>query len=129
MHRTVIQPASIVDPRPRYSQGIATEGGRLLFIAGQTSVDATGAVVGAGNIERQAIQVFENIRAVLEAAGGTFASLVMTTTYLTDIAQRAPFSAVRARYYGSDVPASTLVVVKALAHADLLVEVDAIAVI
>src|SRR6185369_11945227 len=84
MIRHVIQPSTIVDPRPRYSQGIVTDGGRLLFIAGQTSVDPTGAVVGKADIERQAVQVFENLRAVLEAAGGTFANLVMTTAYLTD---------------------------------------------
>lgn len=129
MTRQVIQPSTIVDPRPRYSQGIVTQGGRMLFIAGQTSVDAVGAVVGKGDIERQAVQVFENLRAVLEAAGGTFANLVMTTTYLTDIAQRPVFSEVRARFYDRDVPASTLVVVESLANPDLLVEVDAIAVL
>ena len=129
MPREIIQPATIVDPRPRYSQGIKTAGGSLLFIAGQTSVDATGQIVGAGDITRQAEQVFQNLRAVLEAAGASFDDLVMTTTFLTDIRYRAPFSDVRARYYRRGAPASTLVVVQSLAQPDLLVEVDGIAVI
>lgn len=129
MTRETIQPSSVVDPRPRYSQGIKTTGGSLLFIAGQTAVDRSGQVVGKGDIAHQAAQVFENLRAVLEAAGGSFDNLVMTTTYLTDLSDRAAFSEVRARYYGREVPASSLVVVKSLANPDLLVEVDGIAVI
>ena len=129
MTREIIQPSTIVDPRPRYSQGIKTTGGSLLFIAGQTAVDASGQVVGKGDITRQAEQVFENLRAVLEAAGGTFDNLVMTTTFLTDIRYRAAFGEVRSRYYRGEGPASTLVVVQSLANPDLLVEVDGIAVL
>jgi reactive intermediate/imine deaminase len=127
--RTPIQPASLLDPRPRYSQGIQTTGGSLLFIAGQTAVDASGQIVGAGDIERQAEQVFRNLAAVLEAAGGTFDNLVMTTTYLTDIAYRAAFNQARLKYYPRDAPANTLVVVKDLASPDFLIEIDGIAVI
>lgn len=130
MTRTVIQPASVKDPRPRYSQAIRTEGGSLLFIAGQTAVDKNGAVVGKGSIERQTEQVFENLGAVLEAAGASFENLVMTTTYLTAISHRDAFSRIRARYYGQHhQPASTLVIVTSLGHEDLLVEVDGIAVL
>jgi enamine deaminase RidA (YjgF/YER057c/UK114 family) len=127
--RDIIQPSSVHDPRPRYSQAIKTTGGSLLFIAGQTSVDAAGQIVGTGDIVRQAEQVFANLQAVLEAAGGSFANLVMTTTYLTDAAYRPAFGEVRARCYGRDVPASTLVIVKGLANPDFLIEIDAIAVI
>ena len=131
MNREVIQPPSLLDPRPRYSQGIKTTGGSLLFIAGQTAVDASGLVVGKGDIAVQAEQVFRNLQAVLEAAGGSFDNLVMTTTYLTDIGDRAAFSEVRARFYaaGRDVPASSLVVVQGLANREFLIEIDGIAVI
>lgn len=130
MTRTVIQPDSVKDPRPRYSQAIRTEGGSLLFIAGQTAVDKSGAVVGKDDIERQTEQVFENLGAVLDAAGASFENLVMTTTYLTEISHRDAFSRIRARYYGQHhQPASTLVVVKSLGHEDLLVEIDGIAVL
>lgn len=129
MTRNVIQPESLKDPRPRYSQGILTDGGRLLFIAGQTAVDREGTLVGKGDIETQAAQVFENLGAVLEAAGGSFDNLVMTTTYLTDIQHREVYNAVRRKYYRNNQPTSTLVVVRALAHEDLMIEIDGIAVL
>lgn len=129
MTRTVVQPASLKDPRPRYSQGILAEGGRLLFIAGQTAMDRDGNVVGKGDIERQAEHVFANLEAVLTAAGGSFDDLVMTTTYLTDIRYREAYNTVRLRHYRRSQPTSTLVVVKALAHEDLMIEIDGIAVI
>lgn len=129
MTRRNIQPESLPDPRPRYSQGILTTGGSLLFIAGQTAVDAAGGIVGKGDIERQAVQVFENLLAVLRAAGGSFDHLVMTTTYLTDLAHRPVYNQVRLKYYPREAPTSTLVVVKSLAHEDYLIEIDGIAVI
>ena len=72
MSRKIIQPKSLNDPRPRYSQSILTEGGKVLFIAGQTASDKDGNVVGKGDIKAQTRQVFDNIKAVLEAAGGSF---------------------------------------------------------
>jgi reactive intermediate/imine deaminase len=124
-----IQPKSLPDPRPRYSQAIQTTGGKLLFIAGQTAVDQNGKVVGKGNIEKQAEQVFENLTAVLKAAGGSFKNLVMTTTYLTDIKYREGYNKVRLKYYAHNHPTSTLVVVKGLAHKDYLLEIAGIAVL
>jgi len=129
MTRETLQPDSILDPRPRYSQAVIASGGRLVFIAGQVAVDRTGATVGRGDIERQTRQVFDNLRAVLTAAGATFHNLVMTTTYLTDASLRSAFSAVRAEYFTGETPTSTLVIVKALAHEDYLVEVTGVAVI
>ena len=129
MTREVIQPETLRDPRPRYSQGIVAAGGRLLFIAGQTAQAKDGGVVGKGDAEKQAEQVFENLIAVLSAAGATVDDLVMTTTYLTDIAYRDAYNKVRLRYYGDSPPTSTLVVVKALGHEDLVIEIDGIAVI
>jgi 2-iminobutanoate/2-iminopropanoate deaminase len=129
MTRTVIQPESLPDPRPRYSQAIQTEGGSMLFIAGQVAVSRDGGIVGQGDIEAQAVQVFENLGAVLKAAGGSFENLVMTTTYLTDIKYREAYSKVRLQYYKEHQPTSTLVVVKGLANPDYLLEIDGIAVI
>ena len=125
----VIQPATLKDPRPRYSQGMLTDQGRLLFIAGQTAVDREGNLVGKGDAEKQAEQVFENLGAVLQAAGASFDNLVMTTTYLTDIKHREAYNKVRLKYYANTQPTSTLVVVKALGGEDFLIEIDGIAVI
>jgi enamine deaminase RidA (YjgF/YER057c/UK114 family) len=130
MNREVVQPASIPDPRPRYSQGIETTGGRLLFIAGQVAVDASGALVGKGDIAAQTERVFQNLGAVLAEAGGSFEHLVMTTTYVTDIAFRTALQDVRTKYLDRAAPpTSTLLVVKSLANEDYLIEISAIAVI
>jgi enamine deaminase RidA (YjgF/YER057c/UK114 family) len=129
MSRKTIQPQSLNDPRPRYSQGILNEGGKLLFVAGQTASDKEGNVVGKGDIKAQAKQVFANLKAVLEEAGGTLDDLVMTTTYITDREYREGYNEVRRGLYKKDPPTSTLVIVKGLAHPDYLIEIAGIAVL
>jgi len=127
--RKVIQPKSLNDPRPRYSQGILTESGRLLFIAGQTASDKDGNVVGEGDIEAQARQVFKNLIAVLQEVGGSLDNLVMTTTYITDRKYREGYNRVRGEYYKKSRPTSTLVIVKGLARKEYLIEIAGIAVL
>ncbi len=127
--RKVIQPKSLSDPRPRYSQGILATGGKLLFIAGQTASDRDGNVVGKGDIEAQTHQVFKNLSAVLKEAGGSLENLVMTTTYITDREYREGYNRVRMQYYKKNPPTSTLVIVKGLAHPDYLIEINGVAVL
>ena len=129
MPRKVIQPKTLNDPRPRYSQGILNSGGKLLFIAGQTASDKDGNVVGKGDIRAQTEQVFANLKAVLKAAGGTLDNLVMTTTYITDREYRDGYNEVRRGQYKKNPPTSTLVIVKGLAHPDYLIEIAGIAVL
>jgi 2-iminobutanoate/2-iminopropanoate deaminase len=129
MARKTIQPKTLNDPRPRYSQGILNEGGKLLFVAGQTASDQAGNVVGKGDIRAQTKQVFANLKAVLEEAGGTLDDLVMTTTYITDREYREGYNEVRRGLYKKDPPTSTLVIVKGLAHPDYLIEIAGVAVI
>jgi len=106
-----------------------TKPGRLLFIAGQTAVDANGNIVGKGDIEAQVKQVFENIKTVLNDVGGSLQDLVKTTTYITDIKYRDGLGKVRSRFYEKDPPTSTLIVVKGLAREEFLVEIEGIAVL
>ena len=127
--KQMLQPKGLSDPRPRYTQGIITEGGKLLFIAGQTASNKEGQVVGKGDIEAQTTQVFENIKAVLEEAGGSLANVVKTTTYITDIKFRSGMHNVRNKYLAKDPPTSTLIVVNGLANADYMIEIEAIAVL
>jgi enamine deaminase RidA (YjgF/YER057c/UK114 family) len=129
MATKIIQPKELSDPRPRYSQGILTEPGRVLFIAGQTASDKDGKVVGKGDIEAQTHQVFKNLSAVLKEAGGSLENLVMTTTYITDREYREGYNRVRQQYYKKDPPTSTLVIVKGLAHPDYLIEIAGVAVL
>lgn len=129
MPKKVIQPKSLNDPRPRYSQGILNSGGKFLFIAGQTASDKDGNVVGKGDIKAQTQQVFDNIKAVLKAAGGSLDNMVMTTTYITDRQYREGYNEVRRQQYKKNSPTSTLVIVSGLANPDYLIEIAGIAVI
>jgi 2-iminobutanoate/2-iminopropanoate deaminase len=107
----------------------AVRAGKLLFISGQVAYGPDGEIVGVGDPEAQAVQVMKNLGANLRAAGASFADVTKVTVFLTDMAHRAAVGRVRERYFGGANPASTLVQVSALVHPDLLLEVEAIAVL
>lgn len=114
---------------PGYSQVVTVQGGDLVFIAGQVSLDASGAVVGVDDFAAQATQTFQNLMAALAAAGASANNLIKLTTFVTDISQIAAFRAVRDRFLDpSHLPASTLVQVSQLFRKEFLIEVEAIAV-
>lgn len=119
----------VFDP-PAYSQAVKVTGAQtILFLSGQVAYDAQGNPAHRGDFAAQARVVFQAIRAQVEAGGGTLASVVKLNTYLTDIRHRAELQPVRAEFFGTKTPASTLVAVAALAHPDWLIEVEAIAVV
>jgi 2-iminobutanoate/2-iminopropanoate deaminase len=107
----------------------AVRAGKLLFISGQVAYGADGQIVGVGDPEAQAVQVMENLGANLQAAGADFADVAKVTVFLTNMEQRSQIARVRERYFGGSNPASTLVQVGALVHPDLLLEIEAIAVL
>ena len=106
--------------------------GTLVFIAGQVAVDATGKVVGAGDYEAQAVQVFENVKLALSAAGATFEDVLKLTIYIRNLTQEArkAVMGVRGRYIShTHPPAATMIGIDRLVEDDLLVEVEAFAVV
>ena len=113
-----------------YAQGIKVMGpGTTLYISGQVPQDAKGHLVGRGDFPAQARQVFKNIKAMVQAGGGTLADVVKMTTYLTDVRYRPDLATIREEFFGPKLPASTLITTPALAHPDYLIEIEAIAVI
>jgi enamine deaminase RidA (YjgF/YER057c/UK114 family) len=104
--------------------------GKTLYIAGQVGADATGKVAGSGMVE-QLEQVLKNLQTALQSQGADFSHIARITIYTTDVdAFRAPdAAAVRARYFGTHLPASTLVGVARLASPDFKVEIEATAVL
>lgn len=102
---------------------------KTVYIAGQIAFDKDGKIVGAGDMKAQAEQVFKNLQAALRAAGATFADVVKMNTYVTDMEQAPAVREVRARYFGTTMPASTLVQVVKLARPELMIEVEVIAVV
>ena len=129
MTRKELQPRSVARPAAAYSQAVETEGSRTVFISGQVSVDADGELVGPGDIRAQTRQVFENIKPIVEEAGGTMANVVKFTTFLTDMADFPAFSQVRSEFIREPYPAATLVEVSALVRPEWLIEIEAIAVL
>jgi enamine deaminase RidA (YjgF/YER057c/UK114 family) len=108
----------------------ATRVGDQLWIAGQVAVDADGALVGIGDADRQAEQVWANLDAVLKAAGGGLDDLVATTTYIVDRAYRDAATDARRRWLqGTTYPTNTLVIVDGLGRPEYLLEVSAVAVL
>jgi reactive intermediate/imine deaminase len=105
----------------------AAKAGGLVFVAGQVAQDRDGGIVGRGDIEAQAVQVFENLKAVLASAGATFDDVVKLTTFTTNVAYRAKIAEVRARYFKTYFPPNTFVVVASLATPEYLVEIEAVA--
>jgi 2-iminobutanoate/2-iminopropanoate deaminase len=112
-----------------YSHVVSIEGARTIYVSGQLARDRAGNVVGKGDMRAQLRQVGENVKAALESAGASLADLVKTTTFVTDIDEYFKHVDVRMEYFGAALPTSTTVEVRRLAHPDLLVEVEAIAVV
>jgi 2-iminobutanoate/2-iminopropanoate deaminase len=101
--------------------------GNLLFIAGIPPTDASGNVVGGDDVAAQARQVFVNMKAVLDAAGATFADILKVTVYLLDVDDRRKINPVRQEFFGAARPASTLIGVRELAIPGMKVEIEAVA--
>ena len=122
-------PPALSKPNPGTYTHVV-KAGKLLFIAGQTGVDAAGTVVGPG-MKEQLEQVMINLLAALKSEGADFSHVAKTTTFVTSVTEfRNPeVAAVRARYLGANPPANTLVQIQQLADPAYKVEIEAIAVL
>ncbi len=121
--------SGVYDP-PTYSQAVKVTGAQaVLFISGQVAYDKDGGVAHRGDFKAQAREALRSLKALVEAQGGTLASIVKLNTYVTDVRYRADLVGIREEFFGRKGPASTLVEVSALAHPDWLIEIEAIAVI
>jgi enamine deaminase RidA (YjgF/YER057c/UK114 family) len=119
-------------PLGMYSNVASARGGTIVFISGQVAVDAQGKLIGKGDIEAQAVQVFENLKLALEAAGGTFQDVLKFTIFIKNLTPEArkAVMGVRSRYISpTNPPAATMVGIDRLVEDDLLVEIEAVAVV
>ena len=127
MKRREYRVEGLSEPISHYTD--AVRAGDLLFISGLVGVDGRGALVGGDDVAAQALQVFENMRAVLDEAGCRFEDIVKVTVYLTDVDDRPKINPVRQEVFGDARPSSTLVEVSRLAVPGAKVEIDAVALI
>jgi reactive intermediate/imine deaminase len=126
--RRFLDPEALPPPAG-YSHVVEVSAGRLVYISGQVPLDRDGALVGAGEIEAQTRQVFENLSAALAAAGASWSHVVKLGYFLVDVGHLPTVRAIRDEYVDSArPPASTLVEVSRLFRDDVLIEVEATAV-
>jgi reactive intermediate/imine deaminase len=115
-------------PSPGYSQAVEVRPGRIIYVAGQVSMDRSGKLVGEGDMRAQAQQTFENLKAALEASGAKFENVVKLNYYVLDVAQLPAVREVRDKFVNmANPPASTAVEVKRLFREGFLIEVEAVA--
>ena len=129
MAKKTLNPQGMPVPRGSYSQVVITKPGRLVFIAGNTASDPEGRVVGIGDIRAQTRYALQKIKIGVEAAGGTLQDLVSMTLFTTDARYHPAVNETRREFLGADFPTSTMVQVVALARPELLIEINAIAVV
>lgn len=109
-----------------YSQAIAVQAKELVFCSGQIPLDPATTAVVEGGIDVQTERVLDNVAAVLEAAGCTFADVVKTTIFLADMGDFAKVNELYARRFTSDPPARSTVQAARLPR-DVKVEIEVIA--
>ncbi len=126
--KEVVRPAGVAKPAGVWSPAITViEPRKLVFLSGFTARDASGDVVCVGDISGQTEKVCENLKATIEAAGGTLADIISVTVFVRDIKQFDAIHAVRRRYFPKDPPASTMVEVTGLVDERMLIEINAVA--
>jgi 2-iminobutanoate/2-iminopropanoate deaminase len=124
MNKTAVSSPDAPKAIGPYSQ--AVRAGRLLFASGQIPLDPVTGTVVEGNISAQTRRVMENLGAVLTSAGLTFAHVVRTTVFLTDMGEFAAVNEVYGTYFSEPYPARATVQVARLPR-DVRVEIDLIA--
>jgi enamine deaminase RidA (YjgF/YER057c/UK114 family) len=132
MKKTIVNPPTLAPPLG-FSHGIVTEGGRMLFLAGQTGSDASGRIVAPGDLVAQYDQAVANLEEVCRAASGALTDIVKLNIFVRDrddyVAKRKELGRVHRNRFGAYYPTMALFGVTALFQEDALVELEGIAVI
>ena len=129
----IFNPDTMAKPTAGYSHVAEVTGGKIVYIAGQVALDRAGNLVGKDDFRAQVQQVFENLKAAVEAAGGDTHSIIKLNYYCSEKVDPAQIPAVREirdKYVDTaNPPTSTFVVVSRLVRPEWLIEIDAVAVV
>ena len=129
MEKEFLNPAGL-PVLPGFSQVVTATEGKIVFISGQVALDANNEVVGKGDLRAQVVQTFENLKGALAAVGATFDDVLKTNTYIVNYTPDmiGMVREVRSQYLPQEkAPASTLIGVQALVFEELLIEIEAFA--
>ena len=129
IQRENLFPDGLSKPTGHWTTVTTARPGKLVFVSGLTAKNERGQIVGVGDVRAQTRQVCENLRAALRAAGGSLADVMRVDVYIKDMAGFKDIHDIRREYFGPNPPASTMVAVAGFTHPDMLIEINAIAVL
>lgn len=125
--RREVRVVGLPEPVSHYTDVVVANG--FAFISGMVALDGDGHVVGANDVLGQTRQALTHLGACLAAVGATSADICKVTVFVVNMGDRAQINIARREFFGASRPASTLVQVASLILPELLVEIEAIAVI
>lgn len=129
MIKKVVQSAKVAKPSGQFSSAVVvTQPRSIVFLSGFAAKNEKGEIMYAGDVSGQTRQVCENLKATMEAAGGSLNDIVSVTVFVRDVKHFDAIHAVRREYFPSEPPASTMVEV-GFVYEDMLIEINAIAVL
>ena len=128
MTRRTLTSPKLSRPSGVFAHGVSVTDAKLVYVSGMLARDASGTIVGVGDVRVQTEQCLQNIAAVLELEGATLADVIRVTVYIRNMDDFAAIHEVRARHFRGDArPASTMVEISRFTEPDALIEIEAIA--